>query len=366
MHRDRCDKAFSLTELLVVLAGLALIVAICVPLVSHIIPIARRTSCAANLHAIGQAYATRKSVEHISSIGKFSTGGWPSTLLPYFGNNLKTLLCTEVVEVTRTIPDVQLFVWGSGGATRADYALDLTGSYPYWLEGNCWDIEPPPGMWKVGEAKLHAGGYHGESLGLTGFSGGQDNTMNLPKYKPGPNPDVYWYVIETARYGEDLHAGGDLDYDDIVVRVTVNHASGRLELQPFRIWDGQVFNFIGPDGTVWPSGTKDLDANRHQSVGDGNNMGPYMFPMRETSYGMSLYANEFPANLTRKILALDYGQEVVNVGSSKMTDWDLYRAPRHMEESNVLFADGAVQSMDPDEIDPDFPDNEAKYWAPDE
>ena len=126
----------------------------------------------------------------------------------------------------------------------------------------CADVHPALGIWKVAEVNLHSGGYYGEAFGLAGFAGGHNNTDVLPIYTPGPDPNVYWYVLVTARYGEDLHAGGDLDYDDIVVRVTENRAARRIEMEPIRIWEGQVYNLIGPDGTWWPSGTNDPQANR--------------------------------------------------------------------------------------------------------
>ena len=94
-------------------------------------------------------------------------------------------------------------------------------------------------------------------------------------------------------------------------------------------------------------------------------MGPYFFPMGGTSYGMSLYARAIPPGL-RKVLVLDYRDQVVDVGPNAQigVGWDNLRAPRHLGKSNVLFADGSVEAIEPDTIDPDLDANDAMYWDP--
>jgi prepilin-type N-terminal cleavage/methylation domain-containing protein/prepilin-type processing-associated H-X9-DG protein len=365
IHTTRRD-GFTLMEMLVVLLTVALLVSLAISIWPRAIATARRVKCANQLSQIGNAYGMRRAdLDRRGESDPFLATGWPIILEPYLGNNSAVLVCPEVSETHATIPDIKMFVWGSGGAERADYFLNITTAYPFWMESNCWDIYPGPGMWKVPEATLFAGGYHGESFGIEGFRGGHNNANILSRYTPGPNPHVYWYVFETARYGDNLQAGGDMDYDDVVLRVTEDHRGRRLIVEPFQIWDGQAYSLVGADGTWWPSGTKNQEDNYWRSVGAEGTEGPYYFPMGETSYGMSTYVSHMEPG-TRVILALDYGQEVVNVGPLAMPDdgWDVLQTPRHMGQANVLFSDGGVEAADLDEIDPTDPDAEARYWAP--
>ncbi len=365
-HRTRKNEAFTLAELLVVMIILSLLVMIFLPSFGRAVAVSRRVHCAENLHHVATAFGAHRADEAMRGLPPIEATGWIVALEPFLAHNPKALVCPEDEGTMLYTPDVKMFVWGSGGASAADYFINITTAYPYWLEMPCRDVDPPPGIWKVPEAQLYAGGYHGESLGLAGFAGGRNNTELLPIYTPGPNPHVYWYLVETARYGDDLHAGGDLDYDDIVIRVTENAATRRMTMEPIRIWRGQAYNLIGPDGTWWPSGTKNSEDNRNNSVGDSGTLGPYYFPMGNASYGMSRFVTEMSDGM-RKILALDYEQEVVNVGPVAQIDdgWDRLRAPRHLGQSNVLFADGGVAAMDLDAIDPEIDANEAQYWDPD-
>jgi prepilin-type processing-associated H-X9-DG protein/prepilin-type N-terminal cleavage/methylation domain-containing protein len=356
---------FTLAELLVVIAVIAMLLAIVAPTVGRLPAWARRVKCASNEKHLFDAYSLRLNDTTIGTRPDFAVDTWVAELEPYFSHNGAVLLCSEVETVTPTIPIVRMFVWGSGGATRSDYFIELTNTYPWWAEMDCNEVQPPPGIWKVPEATLYTGGYHGESFGIEGFRGGHNNTDVLKRYRPGRRSNIYWYVLETARYGEDLTAGGDLDYDDVVVRVTEDIASRRLIMEPIQIWSGQDYNLVGADGTWWPSGTKSINDNRDRSVGAPGTKGPYIFPMNATSYGMSRYAPHINPGQD-KVLLLDYNQDIVNAAPGDPIDdgWDMLNAPRHLGKSNVLFADGSVQLMAPDDIDPDISSDRDTYWAP--
>ncbi len=352
-------------ELLAVVAVIALLLAIVAPAMGPIVASARKVKCASNLGKLFEAYAQRLHDTELKQRPEFAVDTWVGELNPYFGSNTALLLCAEVETIEPSIPIVRMFVWGSGGATASDYFIELTNTYPWWNEMDCSEVQPPPGIWKVPEATLYDGGYHGESFGIEGFQGGQNNTHRLKRYAPGRRSNVYWYVLETARYGDSLYAGGDLDYDDVVVRVTEDYASRRLIMEPIQIWDGQAYNLVSADGTWYPSGTKNQSDNRYKSVGANGTEGPYFFPMNATSYGMNRYADQLNGG-EGKILLMDYEQAIVNAGPDAPLDdgWDLLQAPRHLGKSNVLFANGAVQLMDPDEIDPDVMSTHDLHWSP--
>jgi prepilin-type processing-associated H-X9-DG protein len=99
----------------------------------------------------------------------------------------------------------------------------------------------------------------------------------------------------------------------------------------------------------------------------------------KTSYGInSMSASILPAK--RKLLALDYELSIA-VGSAydegtkraeHLHYWDPKpqdpKAPptfaRHYGKINTLFADGSVQLVSPEAINPNYPENTREYWDP--
>ena len=307
--------------------------AILVPTLGQLFSIARRVKCATNLSHLYTAFSQRETDIRLERKDPIAIDTWVAELEPYLGDNPSALLCPDVESMEPSIPIIRMFVWGSGGPTELDYFIDLTNSYPWWNEMDCAGIQPPPGIWKVPEADLYTGGYHGEAFGIEGFRGGHSNTALLKRYSRGRRSNIYWYVLETARHGDDLYAGGDLDYDDVVVRVTANYAARRMELEPIQIWDGQDYNLVGPDGVWWPGGTRDPADSQGKSVGAKGTGGPDYFPMNTSSYGMSRYANALRAG-ERKIIAMDYNNPIINPGPAHPLDdgWEWLHAPRHLGE----------------------------------
>jgi len=65
------------------------------------------------------------------------------------------------------------------------------------------------------------------------------------------------------------------------------------------------------------------------------------------------------------ILMLDYNKLVADVvGPSAKDFWPDTVAPRHSGQINVLYVDGSVRSMLPDEVDPSIPGIHNEEWRP--
>jgi prepilin-type N-terminal cleavage/methylation domain-containing protein/prepilin-type processing-associated H-X9-DG protein len=95
--RGRVRAAFSLLELLIVIAVLAILAALLFPGVAQVRETAHMTRCRTNLHSIWEAYAVWRS-EHQGMI--LNGGSWTGRLMPYVEYNLDIFKCPSRVETT--------------------------------------------------------------------------------------------------------------------------------------------------------------------------------------------------------------------------------------------------------------------------
>jgi prepilin-type N-terminal cleavage/methylation domain-containing protein/prepilin-type processing-associated H-X9-DG protein len=83
-----------------------------------------------------------------------------------------------------------------------------------------------------------------------------------------------------------------------------------------------------------------------------------------TDYGMNAKSAELRGE-TYKVRMLDYGKAVADVvGTGAKDYWPDTVAPRHLGTVNVLFADGHVEGMLPESIDPTKGSLQEQYWQP--
>lgn len=376
MRRDNttAHEAFSLVELLVVLAVLAVLVGLVVPGIARLAAISRRALCANHLGEIARAYysckfnETSKGLTSASfnpfqaqisaqAIGAadpqfaeiLSPDNWGSVLRPYLGGE-RALHCPSFDPGSEfgVLPDIRVRVYGDGGAEKSDYEIYVTGAFEVWNYGSASECYVPPGIWRRSTAPQ-----------AEDFPEWQDAVDKMEQYEPGDNPNVSWYMLETARYGDDYHAGGDLDWNDLILKVT--ETSSSVIVEPYQIfgWAGQVYNLYDADsGAVYGSET--------ESVGRDGNLGPFEFAKTTVSYGMNSHEELLTPGLHR-VLALDYGHRTCYSGPTVREDvpWESLKAPRHLGKSNAVFSDGAVEQHDPDLINPEASDeNYRAYWAP--
>ncbi len=330
--RTRQFRAFTLVEMLVVLLVISLLVSLSVPTYTITTSVAKRVGCAANQRQIGIAFSRfamkrwdTPTTDTLNEEMDFRPTTWPESLSPYLGDNPRILLCPESDEDNTSYPDVRVRVWWIGVRDEM-----LFTHYPYWNESDYASLDTVCHMWKVND-----------DFYQTGVKGG----ANLPRYTPGTNPNLCWYLVEDI--GDDDFYDFDTRVEDKrelnFVRVTGYHAANALATHAI----------VGPDGTVYGEGEWVV--------------GPKDFWMPLTHFGMNSQAARFKVG-TQKILLLDYADLICDTGSNMGVDlgYDIYIRPRHRGLVNVLFGDGSVRTMDPEEIDPmnvgDAPD---RYWNPD-
>ena len=345
------SRGFTLSELLVVVSIIGLLAAIVAPVLSRGFDFARRVKCASNLYHLGQAYHLRMNDKHAdpNNPNPISPNVWVSNLQPYLEDaNDETIVCPDDTDPNFGTIDVGLQIWVSEERdVPTEYATELFNVYPYWLEGSCPD--PGPGIWKLNNEMFET--FKSE------FVGSQDYAPSwLPRYTPGADPKSWWLVIEEGRLNGG-GAGSDFDYNDLLIHVTQKE-NGDLEATFERTWYWASYALIMPDG--------EMIGGKDESLGAAITGPITLGKAPKTSYGMNWQAPRMP-NGTEHVLMLDYAREAVRIGggATQHEVWEETVEPRHAAQSkvNVLFNNGSVKCMDPDELNPEISDIDNRYWT---
>ncbi len=338
----RSQNAFTILEMLVVVLILSLLVSIAMPAYHSAKTRANTAVCQTRLRHLSDGYHGRRNDRIMTNRLEFEPMTWAREIKPLITENLTAFVCPEDEDPVQGLPDIKIAAkpWGEFA-----YYLDVVTAYPYWNEYS--GLECPgggAGIWKLSEDQYTAI--------APSIQEGYNLTPHLPRYEPGPNPDIYYYLFEDQRHGDDLYATGDKDYEDIILRIEETRG-GDIEVWVTKGYTCFDFDLIGPDGEIY--------ANV-----EGRNHGPLPFDgIGELSYGMNWRADARMSEAGRKILLTDYEAEACLVGGQQGAgDWDTNHAPRHRGMMNVVFASGSVELMDPAEIDPGDPDIDLRYWDP--
>ena len=325
--KRRADRGFTLLELLVVVAIIALLTILLAPSFRNAYHAIRAGICGNNLRRIGEAITLFYRGGPAGREVNLTASRWPEELDEYLGEGGVTY-CPE----------------GTAGSQMAQSApiSDLVSLY---VENRNCDLEF---IESAVVRKLSDEQYQQISWGPA--------NMNLPAYEPGADLGVYWYVFE------DLAGGGDMDFD-IAVRVTENGDG------TYTLWCTQL---TGAGYTWWLVDKINVDAAGNRSVVVHKNDMDWWTaeapsPDAEgivgegggTNYGVNGEINNI-ADDVGKIVALDYPWFAARSDHDWTADSFTGEIPgipvfaRHQGRINVLFTGGAVQLKRPDEINPLF------------
>ena len=330
----RHGRGFTLTELLIVIAIVALVATMAIPTLSRSAAGARSIKCQKNLSSIGQAYATFITRQELLSTNEiFAANTWRTALVPMMGNQRSVYFCPEDEEQEFTLPISSIRIYNGGSFL---YEVQLFDTHPYWLEGNHNDFLPDkPAMWRVNDEVYNSGAL---------------DRYNMPAYTPGNNPEVSWWIIEVQRYGDDYqYATGDQDFNDLNIRLT-DLGGGVFDVEGFHGDAGYNFGIVDGDGV--------------ETRESGGVIGPLEMEGEGGSYGVNWMASKFHRGQS-KLLSMDFPKEVVYAGSrlqSVSSNWEELEV-RHLGKVNYVMTDGSVHTARPDEIDPADPSNDRDLWT---
>ena len=301
MSRGR-RTGFSLIELLVVIAVLAVLSGIVLPAIGRTRATAREVCCANNLRRIGEAFVCKKSDEAVRSEDPIQAYRWVEDLLPYAAGTERMFLC----------PD---------------------------------DEEPA----HAALARTRVACYRGSKRWLFDFE---------LRARPGR---VQRHDLNDHAYELWFEDGVDSDFNDIKLRVE-HLEGGKARISTISRSAAYHFDLIElPERKVLMS-----------RIGEGkgwNQSCTVSGPL--VSYGVNAFAERIhPA--TNCIVALDYelttadcgGVDAVDYWSEWRRDDGAYTFARHRDAANVLFADGHVERMHPNDINPAYLAPDRSIWCP--
>jgi len=407
--RTKRAKAFSLAELLIVIAIIGVLAALLFVSMSEAFRLSERTECVSNLHYLHQAIAMRRSDTLSSQRPAMKVTHWATQwgVLPYVDYNQEVLICPGEGSTETHVDDEefdqewdlgQLADWGG----ISDDAHNILKDDPYesvdiadlvavktgFHNSYYTYFEPGPYCIKLSPAQYQKA----VSRGL--FTEAADNVRSklaTDQYQSDGGKDV-WYCFE------DWHsANSDLDFKDVMVKVTDN-GDGTFNLSLNAGSTGATNSIVSlPDRQHLASVPKnthnkmlnigEVDEETEEAVGGYESVAnPYQGSPQSggdeaalrfvTNYGLNAQSAIYKENSRYlsdepgRILLMDYYKPLA-MASDVWTGTDLDPNQdgvpifaRHDHRINVLFTDGAVRAMHPEEINPAVPAIQLEYWGP--
>lgn len=393
--RARGRSAFTLAELLIVIAIIAVLAAMIGLSVTNAFKAGELTRCAANLHHLSQALSVRRSDSLESTRPEMKVAHWPIQLLPYVDFRKEVLICPASGSTERILDQ-------EGGDIPPDWdigGLDDWGTDPDTVvEDEPHDSKDLAELAAVRVAtsstdyyiplqggpmclKLSASQYQdawGSSSGRSRYGDHIRGKFDSNYRSDGSN--TYWLCMEDY--------GSDYDFKDIRIRVTEND-DGTYELQMHMPAVGHTNSLVtkaehellvqGPctGVSVTLGEIKEVIDDENTLGGYESGYNPYL-PTDPNDDDPGVFVTSYGMNAERihltttpgRIALLDYSKFLARASDhwgAAAVDPNRDGVPifaRHEHHVNVLFTDGSVRTVHPMEIDPASPTNEFLYWSP--
>jgi len=314
-------RGFTLAELMVVIAIVALLVAMLTPLLSSVYAVARQSLCANNLRNIRVAVATLAARDKIARTGALAVDGWRSQLSAYDANSLEVMICPE------------------GYTLSADWDRpDVLGKYALkTLNGTTFIYNMP---------LIEGPACRKENI----TNGGRKYDLSFEDQRTSTGAPTGDFSFNNPSLTIELIGSN--------AKVTVKGGGG-----------GYHWSLVDTDDKVYLA---DLLKAAGAMAGDSVLLKGAVPLGGKFSYGMNSIVNDISPTESR-ILALDYPAEIARIaGADEVHDnwmtWvgtdGIYKFARHKDRCNVAMVDGSVVPMYPKDIDPTVPELLKKYWKP--
>lgn len=343
----KTSRGFTLAELMIVVAIIALLVAVILPVFHGVYAHQRYTECTSNLRHLGVIYSnifTTRQMKNERSVGSLGPG-WPKQFQQYASGETKVFWCPGA-EGEGTWEKASLDQYYNEVYIGANYqgAMSLSEN-------------TSPFVWRLSETQFKiflSSPGHGKSYNYTG-------------YKPDSNPNVYYYLLEDNAW----RGGGDMDFWDVNYRVETDGINYKLTVEPgYTAYYHNLTLGTGPGKTILIDGAQRKRGETVDIRGKG-----------VASYGMNTVADQVSPGTGGKILIMDFDLEIAAGSQYDLTGQYVKQLAerwipdpnnpsngptfaRHYKKANVLFTDGTVKLMSISDIHPSILANQIRYWDP--
>jgi prepilin-type N-terminal cleavage/methylation domain-containing protein len=340
-------RGFTLAELLVVIAVIALLVAVLMPALNSAFVYQRYVNCAHNLSELGIAYGTMYSsrrMDQLTGIGSLGSG-WPKQFETFVSGSKSVFWCP------------------ASGIEGVMEKASLNNYYDEVFIGSAYQgarslSEECPWIWRLSQSQFDV------------FWNTPGHGQNYPYagYKPDGNPNLYYYLMEDMGWQS---GGGDKDFWDVMYKIETDGINYKLTVVSG--FTGYWHNLLLGNG---PGKKILIEDCYHKNGASVEIKGKGI-----ASYGINTVADQVLPGTGGKILILDY--DVITAAGSPYDetgdrakqlakDWQPDpnnpangpRFARHWRKADVLFTDGSVHLMPIADIHPGIPKNCAQYWDP--
>ena len=391
--KDLAREAFSLVELLVVVAIIAVLVALLVTGTTTAMTAYEATRCQTNLATLYKAHTAWLADRDVSS-GRMD-GGWGASIQPYIERSAALLKCPSCPWLAE---GMGAGTPGGSSTTRPEGAAD-TGSSGVGSESYVLELKDV-------------------TIGVTDAAGGLlyeiplSNSPYWTMYQQWVLPNGRTHI--GANIDRDISKGADGRYKDEDFQFEVEYQKGRpwevivgdcdgnanqywtdFRVNHVPIWDGQRFKGQFAEGHVGEAVNLAEEAQKNGTVADGTGREsvttwtPWAAApatLSTTNYGISRgsYQNKNGDDVVkpdpRAFFILDYPRPVADYSGigDRVADgpfwqnifispappdawdpppgmegrtWQDVQALRHFGKANVLFCDGHIAALGPEELD---------------